>query len=362
MKNPYYTLAMVLLAVVTLFTASCNKTPADKSTSKSIVNSNVAPDNFNYTGSLYKGNYVWGGAMNLAWNDLTENIVKDKIGLDTTDSLALETLYKLNNPVITKTDLDEQSYYIKSGFGQKTVDVINKECRNKFPGKTFADLDEKLGDKDIIAYAYFLKTVEYSKQFTKSSVSFNGTLVKGFKSIDNSRDNIDIIDYQDEDYFLVRIRLKDAKDQLFVAKGYPMNKPDSVIAFLRKKAPHSSDKNRWFGQRMKAVDFFSIPMLKLYYHRDYNEMMGKDFNNKINNYDYFIGIMYENIRFNMDEKGARVENEGVVSVLTAIEMPKNKTKTMILDKPFWLLMKRFDSENPYFILGVNNTELMQKAD
>jgi hypothetical protein len=25
-------------------------------------------------------------------------------------------------------------------------------------------------------------------------------------------------------------------------------------------------------------------------------------------------------------------------------------------------MKRFDSANPYFILGVNNTELMQGAD
>jgi hypothetical protein len=28
--------------------------------------------------------------------------------------------------------------------------------------------------------------------------------------------------------------------------------------------------------------------------------------------DYFIGKMFENIKFDIDEKGAKVENEGVI--------------------------------------------------
>jgi hypothetical protein len=40
----------------------------------------------------------------------------------------------------------------------------------------------------------------------------------------------------------------------------------------------------------------------------------------------------------------------------------DRRKIMMLDKPYWVVMKRFDSTNPYFILGVNNTELMQGAD
>ncbi len=49
----------------------------------------------NYLGSYYKGNYVWGGAMNLAWNDLNENIVGEKLKLDTRDKMVLDMVEKL---------------------------------------------------------------------------------------------------------------------------------------------------------------------------------------------------------------------------------------------------------------------------
>jgi len=31
-----------------------------------------------------------------------------------------------------------------------------------------------------------------------------------------------------------------------------------------------------------------------------------------------------------------------------------------LDAPYWVVMQRKNSQNPYFILGVNNAELMEK--
>ena len=65
-------------------------------------------------------------------------------------------------------------------------------------------------------------------------------------------------------------------------------------------------------------------------------------------------------KFNMDEKGARVENEAVIALLENISLTDEKPKNFILDKPYWVVMQRTDSQNPYFILGVNNTELMDK--
>jgi hypothetical protein len=114
-----------------------------------------------YLGSEYKGNYVWGGAMNLAWNELNENILHEKLRLNTYDKKALEMVDKLNHSPFTRNDLDEKSYYIKSGFGQETVDLINEESRQKFPGKRLLDLELKLAPTEIISYAYFLKEVEY---------------------------------------------------------------------------------------------------------------------------------------------------------------------------------------------------------
>jgi hypothetical protein len=69
--------------------------------------------------------------------------------------------------------------------------------------------------------------------------------------------------------------------------------------------------------------------------------------------------MFENIKFDMDENGARVENEGVIGMeATSAWWPEPKIKQFILDKPYRVIMKRSTSQNPYFILGVKNTTLM----
>src|SRR5512136_226278 len=107
-----------------------------------------------YLGSEYKGNYIWGLAMNLAWNELNESILHEKLKLKTDDKIALRMTDQFNDAPFTRNDLDEKGYYIKSGYGQKTLDLINKESRAKFPGKRFDDLRLKLGPRDIIAYAY----------------------------------------------------------------------------------------------------------------------------------------------------------------------------------------------------------------
>lgn len=66
--------------------------------------------------------------MNLAWNDLRENIVQEKIDLIADDKNTIRVLHAFNNPFFTKDDLDTKSYYIKSGSGQYTIDTINMEA------------------------------------------------------------------------------------------------------------------------------------------------------------------------------------------------------------------------------------------
>ena len=39
----------------------------------------------------------------------------------------------------------------------------------------------------------------------------------------------------------------------------------------------------------------------------------------------------------------------------------SKPKKLILNKPYWIIIKRADSQNPYFILGIKNIELMKKS-
>ncbi|MDZ7798224.1 MAG: hypothetical protein U5L76_01250 [Patescibacteria group bacterium] len=308
----------------------------------------------NYLGSYYKENYVWGGAMNLAWNDLNENILHEKLQLNTDDKVALEMVSKLNDAPFSKSDLDEESYYVKSGYGQSTVDEINRESRKKFPSKSFGDLKMSLDPTDIISYAYFLKEVEYKTKFEKDDLSFNGQKVAGFIADNEAqKENIKIIKYDDDDKFIIRLQLKDKNDELILAKGYDMKNPQAIVDEINQN-------NKGYLATIGGSDRFKAPKLHLDYHRDYIELIEKYLANKEFE-EYYIAQMFENIKFDMDEKGAKVENEGVIAMLPTSAGPskKPKIKNFILDKPYWVVMKRADSQNPYFILGVNNVELME---
>jgi hypothetical protein len=72
-------------------------------------------------------------------------------------------------------------------------------------------------------------------------------------------------------------------------------------------------------------------------------------------------ILVKGIKFDLDNKGARVENFAMASIIGAMpgDYEKPKIREFILDELLWLIMKRKDSENPYFILGVNNTNIME---
>lgn len=308
----------------------------------------------NYVGSSYKDNYVWGGAMNLAWNDLNENILHEKLKLNSTKKEALEIMDKFNDSPFTKNDLDDSSYYIKSGYGQKTIDLINKESKEKFPSKSFGDLSLNLSPKDIIAYAYFLKEVEYLVEFSKKDVDFKNEKVKGFYA-DNSgeRDNIEILKYWDNNKFIISLKLKDNKDKLILAKGFDMDNPENIVIEINKYKETSN---------LVAGDKFEMPELHMDHNREYSALIGEELaNSKFT--DYFISAMQEKIKFDMDNKGARVENEAFVGLSWGASPPDDPNpnpKLLILDKPFWVIMKRADSNNPYFILGVKNNGVMNK--
>lgn len=303
-----------------------------------------------YLGSDCKGNYVWAGAMNLAWNELNEHILHEKLKLNTTNKVVLDMLASFNSAPFTRKDLDEQSYYVKSGYGPQTLELINKESRKKFPKKSFEELKLNLAETDIISYAYLLKELEYQVAFEKKPVLFEGKPVEGFFAEEQAqKQNVLVRLYENEDKFILSLKLKEKGDQLFLAKGFDMKKPDSVLKALAANGPVSG---------MKKGELFEAPRLDLSHSRVYKDLLRIPLANK-GFEGYFIAEMFENIKFKMDEKGARVENEAVIVATKSAEDKPADARKFLLDKPYWVIMKRTDRPNPYFMLGVRNTALMQ---
>ncbi len=304
----------------------------------------------NYTGSLYKDNYIWTGAMNFCWTTLCETIIHEPLLLQTEEPGALAMVKKFNNPVCSTRDLDEPSYYIKAGMGSKTVEAINRESRKIFPEKSFPDLNMSIGEDEFISYAYFYKKVAYEKPFTLTDMYFDNHWVSAFEAADDQKRTVEILKYENDDKFIIRLRLQSPSDELIVAKGYNGQDPMEVLTTMNLLGNNTATK-------LKDDDRFMMPLLHLSYRRDYDEMVGKALANP-GFKGYIIGAMFENINFDMDEVGAKAESQAVISVERGAA-PKKTGRYFIMDKPFWVIMKRSDSPRPYFLLGVNNNQFMQ---
>lgn len=303
-----------------------------------------------FTGFWHNKNYVWAGAMHLAWTELCESIVKEAIAMHTTDETVLSLIEAFNKPIFSKKDLAEDCYYVRSGFGNATVRQINQESKAKFPSKTLADLLEDLSESGVIAYAYFLKKFSYAVAFEKHDwFCFQEHQVKGFYAINSKqRDNIEILNYWDDDKFIVRLLSADQKDEIILCKGFDQDTPiEAYQNVLTYQNTHA---------RLGEHDGFSMPEIHLNLHRKYTDLLGIPFKNK-GFEGYFISAMFENIKLDIDYEGARAENEAVIVMSRGLG-PRGLN--LVLDEPFWLLMKQTNSDVPYVIVGVNNTEFMVK--
>lgn len=317
-----------------------------------VASSPPDPERFKYyTGFWFDGNYIWSGAMNLCWTELCQSVIKAPLILRTDEKEALHTANCLNHPVCTKADLDEPSYYVKSGLGPPTLAAINRESRARFPQKRFPDLQVTLGDEDIISYAYFYKAVSYETPFTTGTVFFKEQKVAGFEAHGVQKQSVESLYYENDACFVVRLRLKDPADTLLLAKGFDTGHPEAVLRLL--EGLDMGD-----AAALGENDYFQMPSLKLSCRRDYPEIIGKNLGNQ-GFENCTIGEMFENIDFELDQSGARVESQAVISVVRGAMISPVKKRYFYLNEPFWVLMKRTDSPNPYFLLGVHNTEIMQ---
>lgn len=66
-----------------------------------------------------EGNIVWGAAMQLAWNELSSKFAKNApLRLNTQDPARIKAINNFNEKPFTQNDINANSVYVKSGYGQ----------------------------------------------------------------------------------------------------------------------------------------------------------------------------------------------------------------------------------------------------
>ena len=220
----------------------------------------------------------------------------------------------------------------------------------------------------IIAKAFFNKTLPFPSRFQKleNPLSFGGTKVSAFGINNHDEEAIkftEILYYKNDDHFIVRFRPKDPDHEIILTKGITpledlFESVNSITTLMitgniQKNNPQSKWKYDFNNE-----DILSIPIIQFNIVKNYNDIERQTF--KTNGKSHHVETAYQRTGFILNEKGAVVESEAIHLLDSSFKEPIIQSKKMVFDKPFFIFLKRTKSDNPYFVMYVQNSELMTK--
>ena len=301
-------------------------------------------------------NLVYCSTFQLAWNELKDTIIKEDIKLLNETSM----VNFLNKGEFTHSDLSDNSYVAMAGYGKDDIiNKINTALQRKF--KSDAPIvKDQVGYYGIIAYAFLYKNLHFNPVFESldTPIKFNsGSYVKAFgiKSYETKHEKLlkqlSIPYYKNNDEFIVKLTPDKSNDEIFLAKIQPVASLKDTLKYAQNKIAASKPDYLYDGDTLK------IPKFKFKLEHSFGELQNKPFLNK-NLKGTSISEAIQNIEFKLDEKGAILKSEA--KIIIEVMHAKLQTKYLVFDKPFLLFMKEKQSNNPYLVIWVNNTDLLVK--
>jgi hypothetical protein len=309
-------------------------------------------------------NVLWCGTLQLAWNEAID-LVAEKLHFASQPPV----VDLLNQEDFTTADLDPASYVALADFEHNNVeDEIRALLKEKFHGAASPELippkPAHPGPYDFVAYAYLYKNLAFPKPFEANApLTFGQTQVKNFGFEENKRQlpdevfkQVSIYDYQSPDDFVIKLKTKSPDDELILAKVTPGATLQATIDQVLKRMtgkPATADMR----------DTLAVPKLNFDLGGDFPALEGLVLQPGPNAHvkNLITDTVKQLIRFQLNEKGAILKSEAVVTMVGSAVMIEPPPHIMIFDKPFLILMKQAKSDKPYFALWVGNATLLVPA-
>ncbi len=313
--------------------------------------------------NIAKGsNLLWCGTFQLAWDEACR-----LTGGDLRFSREHPMISALNRHIFNKDSLDEDSYVAMAGFTKDDIHkALRKNVEQKFHGRLKPRFlpDERLTPRpqDFVAYACLYKKFTFPAPFERldESLTFEGVSVPAFgfgtykSTLEKVYPQVLILDYQNEDDFVIELKTESSGDRLILAKMQPQPTLDRTITNISERIV------RCQAQTAATNDILLVPRLKFDLTRRYSEIEGLRLIPRATNVapDLILRSAVQNTAFEMNERGVELKSEAHMSFACAKQERPIPQRRMIFDKPFLILMQRTNARMPYFALWVDNPEIL----
>jgi hypothetical protein len=230
--------------------------------------------------------------------------------------------------------------------------------------------EAEIVDGGIIARAFFNKTLPFETKLQKldDPINFNKTKVESFGMNyydENAIKFSQILYYKNDNNFILKLSPTDKQHEIILVKGLSkyqtlkeaIKLTNDLIALGKKEKIKS--KLAWKYEILEN-DIFAIPIIKFNIDTHYENLEGETFLTD-DNKKHSIQEAYQRTGFILDENGAVVESEAFSLVDSVASEPVIIfPKKMIFDQSFIIIIKHTDKINPYFVMKIDNEELLMK--
>ena len=289
-----------------------------------------------------------------AWIEL-QHLHNGAIQLDS-NSVLLEQL----NSVVKNNSVSADFLVARAGYIKDSIIAqINTELEQKFHfTKVFGD---GYNQNDIISYAYLKKQIEFyhvlQDAFNAEQLVFNGSDTVDFFGLRYPVFNpvlkrkMIIHNYKSNDDFILEIKTKDSKDQVYIAKMQPES---TLVASYNTIIGRIGLNDTSFieeGEKLK------IPAVSFSLEKDFTELKNRQILNQ-GFEKYRLSEAKQIVDFSLNGKGISIEAES--EVMEAFYIVQKAQRQFVFDKPFFIILKERGKAEPYLCIYIADAAFMKK--
>ncbi len=300
----------------------------------------------------------WCPTFQLIFNDLKNNLVKQDIQFNTSNSF----LDNLNKEEFTENDISSDYYY--KTYGVKSIELKNKiikGIKDKFNQES--DILDRFdftnsSPNNYFFYSMLYREFKYSKKFNKlAKGKFNDKYdnIKYFGIKDKDEElasEIKVLYYNSKDDFAIKL-LTTSNDEVIINKNPKGNNFKEIYNNITSKSKDYKD-----NEFVIDNDYFKMPYLSLNVLKEYKELEGQSIKDSDGNL-IEIDTAIQTIKLSLDDVGGKIKSEAGMDVMkSAIGINRTK-RYFYVDKTFAIFLKEASKDKPYFAARVDDIRKFQ---
>lgn len=312
-------------------------------------------------------NTIWCSSFQLAWNEMKDNIVKEPILVKDAQDVCI----RLNSAKQTKTDLLPESYYAAAGkVSDGIIQKIQADMSNRFPSKQIPAFDSNDG---LIAYSYLEAYIKFAIPFLQNDEPLRFTTSSGGQCSvnsfgiwgDSSSKKESLCKQVEVLYCKVEKTLRPTEFALDLCKYTepyqvvlavidPAESLEATYNHLQSEIKASQKQEGYKAlAQFHSDDRLCVPDMFWNITHHFDELEGKPLQNP-GAHGISVSTAAQMIKFRLDRTGVTLESHAIFVTLGMESFPR----FFIFDKPFLLYLKMRNTEQPFFVMWVDNSELL----